>query len=92
MANAILRNWSLDQQCKKSVVIVLATDDKRFWVARDDRVPVYANEFTEIFSNEVVLLIFMTYFQFTVVFHRLSKLSSPSLCDKWNCQKICISI
>lgn len=53
MANEILRQWTLDNQCQKSVVFVAATDDRRFWVARDAHVPVYAQEFTQIFSSQV---------------------------------------
>lgn len=53
MANEILRKWSLDDQCQKSVVFVVATEDRRFWVARDPRVPVYAQEFTQIFADQV---------------------------------------
>lgn len=54
MANQMLRKWSLDNQCQKSVVIVVATEDKRFWVARAPRVPVYAAEFTQIFIDQVI--------------------------------------
>uniref|UniRef100_A0A1I7RNA1 TPM_phosphatase domain-containing protein n=2 Tax=Bursaphelenchus xylophilus TaxID=6326 RepID=A0A1I7RNA1_BURXY len=50
MANELRSTWTLDQQCLKSMVIVLAVDDRKFWVARDDRIPVYANEFTQIFN------------------------------------------
>ncbi|CAD5224173.1 unnamed protein product [Bursaphelenchus okinawaensis] len=50
MANELRNIWTLDQQCLKSMVIVLSVDDRKFWVARDDRIPVYANEFTEIFN------------------------------------------
>lgn len=53
MANQILRKWTLDNQCQKSVVFVIATEDRRFWVARDARVPVYAQEFTQIFNSQV---------------------------------------
>ncbi|VDN18062.1 unnamed protein product [Gongylonema pulchrum] len=52
IANAILRKWTLDEQCQKSVVIVVATEDHRFWAARDDRVPVYGQEFDQIFSEQ----------------------------------------
>ncbi|VBB27940.1 unnamed protein product, partial [Acanthocheilonema viteae] len=52
MANQILRKWTLDNQCQKSVVFVVATEDRRFWVARDSRVPVYAQEFTQIFNSQ----------------------------------------
>ncbi|KAI1724050.1 modulator of levamisole receptor-1 domain-containing protein [Ditylenchus destructor] len=52
MANDILRKWSLDKQCSKSLVIVVATEDRKFWVARDSRVPVYATEFTDIFNAQ----------------------------------------
>ena len=38
---------------QKAVVIVVSTDDSKFWVARDDKVPVYAEEFTEIFMKQV---------------------------------------
>lgn len=52
MANQILRKWTLDGQCHKSVVFMVAIDDRRFWVARDSRVPVYAQEFTQIFNSQ----------------------------------------
>uniref|UniRef100_A0A1I7XLI0 Secreted protein n=1 Tax=Heterorhabditis bacteriophora TaxID=37862 RepID=A0A1I7XLI0_HETBA len=52
MANDMLRKWSLDSQCQKAVVFVISTDDMKFWVARDDKVPVYADEFTEIFMKQ----------------------------------------
>uniref|UniRef100_A0A915CJL7 TPM domain-containing protein n=1 Tax=Parascaris univalens TaxID=6257 RepID=A0A915CJL7_PARUN len=52
MANQMLRKWSLDDQCQKSVVIVVAIEDKRFWVARSPRVPVYAAEFNQIFADQ----------------------------------------
>ncbi|VDK81847.1 unnamed protein product [Onchocerca ochengi] len=52
MANQILRKWTLDKQCQKSVVFVIATEDRRFWVARDARVPVYAQEFTQMFNDQ----------------------------------------
>ena len=48
----MLRKWDLDRQCQKAVVIVLATEDRKFWVARGDRVPVYAGEFTELFEQQ----------------------------------------
>ncbi|CAG9535426.1 unnamed protein product [Cercopithifilaria johnstoni] len=52
MANQILHKWTLDNQCQKSVVFLVAVDDNRFWTARDARVPVYAQEFTQIFNSE----------------------------------------
>uniref|UniRef100_A0AAF5PSM1 TPM domain-containing protein n=2 Tax=Wuchereria bancrofti TaxID=6293 RepID=A0AAF5PSM1_WUCBA len=52
MANQILRKWTLDSQCHKSVVFMVAIEDRRFWVARDPRVPVYAQEFTQILSSQ----------------------------------------
>ncbi|TKR60292.1 hypothetical protein L596_027559 [Steinernema carpocapsae] len=52
MANDMLRKWSLDDQCQKSIVIVVATEDRKFWVARGDNVPVYAQEFTDIFTEQ----------------------------------------
>ncbi|CAB3398924.1 unnamed protein product [Caenorhabditis bovis] len=52
MANDMLRKWTLDAQCKKAVVIVVSTDDMKFWVARDDKVPVYADEFTQLFMEQ----------------------------------------
>ena len=55
MANNMLRTWDLDQQCKKSIVIVVSFDDQKFWVARDDKVPVYAQEFTQIFEKNVCI-------------------------------------
>lgn len=53
MANDMLSKWTLDTQCKKSIVIVLATEDRKFWVARDTRVPVYGAEFTDLFNEQV---------------------------------------
>ncbi|WKY11284.1 hypothetical protein Q1695_003113 [Nippostrongylus brasiliensis] len=52
MANDMLQKWTLDPQCQKAVVFVVSTDDAKFWVARDDKVPVYADEFTEIFMQQ----------------------------------------
>ncbi|KAL3097865.1 hypothetical protein niasHS_000600 [Heterodera schachtii] len=52
MANDLLRRWTLDKQCEKAIVIVLSLEDRRFWVARMPRVPVYAQEFTELFKRE----------------------------------------
>ncbi|GMT10885.1 hypothetical protein PFISCL1PPCAC_2182, partial [Pristionchus fissidentatus] len=52
MANDMLRKWTLDPQCQKAIVIVVSVDDAKFWVARDDKVPVYAEEFTELFMKE----------------------------------------
>jgi hypothetical protein len=52
MANDMLRRWTLDTQCKKSIVIVMATEDRKFWVARDTRVPVYGAEFTDLFNEQ----------------------------------------
>jgi len=48
MANEMLRSWKLDNQCQKSVVIAVSTDDRKVWIGRDSRVPVYAQELTEI--------------------------------------------
>uniref|UniRef100_A0A914RC04 BTB domain-containing protein n=1 Tax=Parascaris equorum TaxID=6256 RepID=A0A914RC04_PAREQ len=68
MANQMLRKWSLDDQCQKSVVIVVAIEDKRFWVARSPRVPVYAAEFNQIFADQMakgdVELMFLRYLGF----------------------------
>ncbi|VDP32162.1 unnamed protein product [Heligmosomoides polygyrus] len=52
MANDMLKKWTLDSQCQKAVVFVVSTDDQKFWVARDDKVPVYADEFTDIFMQQ----------------------------------------
>lgn len=54
MANDMLHKWSLDSQCGKSLVIVIATEDRKFWVARDSRVPVYGAEFTDLFNAQVI--------------------------------------
>jgi hypothetical protein len=56
MANMMKRTWSLDAQCQKSVVLVLITDDRKFWVARDDLVPVSGAEFASIFQEQRALL------------------------------------
>ena len=53
VANEILAKWDLDRQCQKAVVIVMATEDRKFWVARDDKVPIYAGEFTDLFNAQV---------------------------------------
>ncbi|VDK25071.1 unnamed protein product [Anisakis simplex] len=58
MANQMLKKWTLDNQCQKSVVIVVAVDDRKFWVARDPKVPVYAAEFNQIFADQVRLCSF----------------------------------
>jgi hypothetical protein len=52
MANDMLQKWSLDSQCQKSLVIVVATEDRKFWVARASKVPVYGAEFTDIFNSQ----------------------------------------
>uniref|UniRef100_A0A0N4ZLS2 TPM_phosphatase domain-containing protein n=1 Tax=Parastrongyloides trichosuri TaxID=131310 RepID=A0A0N4ZLS2_PARTI len=52
VANSILEKWNLDNQCKKSMVMVVATDDRKFWVSRDPSVPVYADEFSQMFAQE----------------------------------------
>lgn len=49
----MLRKWNLDRQCQKAIVIVLAVDDRKFWVARGARVPVYGQELTNIFAAQV---------------------------------------
>lgn len=49
----MLRKWNLDRQCQKAVVIVVAVDDRKFWVARGPKVPVYGQELTDIFSSQV---------------------------------------
>lgn len=50
----MLQKWTLDSQCGKSLVIVIATEDRKFWVARDSRVPVYGTEFSELFNTQVI--------------------------------------
>uniref|UniRef100_A0AC35G1T1 TPM domain-containing protein n=1 Tax=Panagrolaimus sp. PS1159 TaxID=55785 RepID=A0AC35G1T1_9BILA len=52
VANEILKKWDLDRQCQKAVVIVMSTEDRKFWVARDDKVPIYAGEFTDLFNAQ----------------------------------------
>ncbi|CEF69843.1 TPM domain-containing protein [Strongyloides ratti] len=52
IANTMLQKWNLDSQCKKSMIILVATDDRKFWVARDPSVPVYADEFSQMFKEE----------------------------------------
>lgn len=32
MATELRQVWSLDQQCMKGIVIVVSTEDKKFWV------------------------------------------------------------
>ncbi|KAI6199857.1 hypothetical protein M3Y96_00671700 [Aphelenchoides besseyi] len=52
MATELRQRWNLDQQCSKSAVMLLAVEDRKFWVSRDARVPVYAQEFSEILTNQ----------------------------------------
>lgn len=52
MANEMLRSWKLDDQCQKSLVIVVAVEDRKVWIGRADRVPVYAAELSEIAGSQ----------------------------------------
>uniref|UniRef100_A0A0N5B792 TPM_phosphatase domain-containing protein n=1 Tax=Strongyloides papillosus TaxID=174720 RepID=A0A0N5B792_STREA len=52
IANSMLQRWNLDSQCKKSMVILVSTDDRKFWISRDPSVPVYADEFSQMFKEE----------------------------------------
>uniref|UniRef100_A0A7E4WCD5 TPM_phosphatase domain-containing protein n=1 Tax=Panagrellus redivivus TaxID=6233 RepID=A0A7E4WCD5_PANRE len=52
VANSILKRWDLDHQCKKVVIIVMATEDKQFWIARGDKVPVYGGELNDLFNDQ----------------------------------------
>jgi hypothetical protein len=56
MANTIKDKWSLDPNCHRSIVILLSSGDKKFWVARDNRVPIIGTEFTAIFNEQRALL------------------------------------
>uniref|UniRef100_A0A8R1E5H9 TPM domain-containing protein n=1 Tax=Caenorhabditis japonica TaxID=281687 RepID=A0A8R1E5H9_CAEJA len=53
MAKDMLRKWNLDPECKKAIVIVVSTGDMKFWVARETRVPVSTDEFTQFFIKEM---------------------------------------
>ncbi len=53
MANKLLYTWDLDSRCKKAIVVVLAVEDRAFWVARDDRVPLFADQLTSLFDSQV---------------------------------------
>lgn len=55
MANNLLQKWKLDS-CQKGILVLLVIEDKAFWVARGDNVPVYAKDFTEMFNQEVRFL------------------------------------
>lgn len=54
MATELRQAWALDQQCMKGLVIVVSIEDKKFWVSRDSKVPVYAGEFSEILNGQVI--------------------------------------
>uniref|UniRef100_A0AC35UGG0 TPM_phosphatase domain-containing protein n=1 Tax=Rhabditophanes sp. KR3021 TaxID=114890 RepID=A0AC35UGG0_9BILA len=56
VANDMLSKWSLDAQCQKQIIILIATDSKKMWIARGDSVPIYSNELTEIPKAESALL------------------------------------
>lgn len=70
----MLRKWSLDDQCQKSVVFVVATEDRLFWAARDQKVPVYAAELTQIYSDQVSLALNLCFFFF---FHNFCNFLKP---------------
>jgi hypothetical protein len=54
MATDLRQRWDLDAQCKKGLVIIVSIDDKKFWVSRDSKVPVYAGEFNELLNAQVI--------------------------------------
>ena len=53
MATDLLQRWNPDEQCDKAIVLILAVDDRAFWLARDPRVPVYAADLTKILNDQV---------------------------------------
>ncbi|KAI6189841.1 hypothetical protein M3Y97_00052200 [Aphelenchoides bicaudatus] len=52
VATDLRQLWGLDNQCMKGLVILVSIEDKKFWVSRDSKVPVYANEFNEILNAQ----------------------------------------
>jgi len=55
MATDLRQRWSLDTQCLKGLVIIVSVDDRKFWVSRDSKVPVYAGEFSDILNAQTPL-------------------------------------
>ena len=52
MANDMLNKWKFDR-CQKGILILMATDNKKFWVARDRNVPIPGDQFTNLFNAQV---------------------------------------
>lgn len=55
MATELRQRWGLDQQCMKGLVVIVSIEDRKYWVSRDSKVPVYAGEFSEILNAQTPL-------------------------------------
>ncbi|PAV80795.1 hypothetical protein WR25_03352 [Diploscapter pachys] len=51
MGDRFINSWMLDPDCKKSVVLVMAVDDRKLWSARDERMPLRDPEIQEIIAK-----------------------------------------
>jgi len=56
MANQLKRRWNVDM-CQKGFLILMATESKKFWVARDVNLPIFGQKLTQIFQDQVNLWI-----------------------------------
>ncbi|CAG9530408.1 unnamed protein product [Cercopithifilaria johnstoni] len=48
--------WAIDRQCKKSVILVLSTNDHRLYYAVDEHSPISVNDFEKAISEQQQLL------------------------------------
>lgn len=55
MATELRQRWGLDQQCMKGLVVIVSIDDRKYWVSRDSKLPVYAGEFSDILNAQTPL-------------------------------------
>ncbi|CAD6193212.1 unnamed protein product [Caenorhabditis auriculariae] len=52
LAADLLNRWSLDEQCRKALAMVLSMDDHKLSIARQEGVPISDNEFAHIFEQQ----------------------------------------
>lgn len=52
MAADLRQRWSLDEQCKKGVVMIISIDDRKHFISRETKTPVYVEEFTSILKGQ----------------------------------------
>uniref|UniRef100_A0A914DZX6 TPM domain-containing protein n=1 Tax=Acrobeloides nanus TaxID=290746 RepID=A0A914DZX6_9BILA len=51
-SNELLHKWNLDPKCNKTMVMLIATEDHKFWAARGDKFPFTGPEITAIFMQQ----------------------------------------